>query len=449
VDKLASRSLVALALVLSIAVVPIDVVDAAPKTSNGWTTSASAPSTVARGGQIAVTISVRSTSSRRARIFGRIVRADGRRIKTTEWPSEYLTGGRTRTFTMRWNVPGDARLTSYSVRVGISRPAGGPLAHWNPSADSFGVVAPHGGHIPPDQLPKGNPLYADSRVLLTKGPVSGSTGTDSGNFRQSCEFSHMNYDDPIVHPGNPGAAHLHSFFGNTSVNHASTHASLTAAGKKSTCSGAAANLSAYWTPTMMNGARPIAPSGVGVYYKSRNLPASTLANIPRGLKMVAGNMSSLTGQASHIVFWECVGDPYKVNTTIPSCPAGRQLGMLIQFPQCWDGVHLDSPDHISHVRYADWNRGCSVHPRHRVPLPQLTIITHWRVPAGGSGNLRLSSDRPGARRGASGHADYMEGWNRRILARWSQSCLREGRDTTNSLCDGGHLVMPHQFEWYR
>jgi hypothetical protein len=50
------------------------------------------------------------------------------------------------------------------------------------------------------------------------------------SFGIRCDFSHRNSDDPIVHPGNPGAAHSHDFFGNTSTDAFSTLESLRAAG---------------------------------------------------------------------------------------------------------------------------------------------------------------------------------------------------------------------------
>ena len=43
-----------------------------------------------------------------------------------------------------------------------------------------------------------------------------------GAFRTYCAQSHMLADDPIVAPGQPGAAHLHTFFGNTGAGASST-----------------------------------------------------------------------------------------------------------------------------------------------------------------------------------------------------------------------------------
>jgi hypothetical protein len=37
-----------------------------------------------------------------------------------------------------------------------------------------------------------------------------------------CTIDHQRADDPIVHPGQPGASHMHSFYGNTSTKASST-----------------------------------------------------------------------------------------------------------------------------------------------------------------------------------------------------------------------------------
>jgi Domain of unknown function (DUF1996) len=57
---------------------------------------------------------------------------------------------------------------------------------------------------------------------------------ETGSFRTVCDYSHMAFDDPIVKPGQPGAAHLHTFFGNTQTDAFSTYESLLAKGK-ATC----------------------------------------------------------------------------------------------------------------------------------------------------------------------------------------------------------------------
>src|SRR5215218_2940263 len=71
-----------------------------------------------------------------------------------------------------------------------------------------------------------------------------------GLFQVLCNVSHFKADDPIVFPNRPGAAHMHSFYGNTSTDHASTTESLM--GSLSTCGRnfETTDKSAYWVPSV-------------------------------------------------------------------------------------------------------------------------------------------------------------------------------------------------------
>jgi hypothetical protein len=71
-----------------------------------------------------------------------------------------------------------------------------------------------------------------------------------GIFRINCDFSHASYNDPIVFPGEEGAAHLHRFYGNTLVDHNTTNESLFTTGESS-CQGNVLNLSSYWMPSVL------------------------------------------------------------------------------------------------------------------------------------------------------------------------------------------------------
>ena len=60
------------------------------------------------------------------------------------------------------------------------------------------------------------------------------------------------------------------------------------------------------------------------------------------------------------------------------CPAGIMVS--IRFPTCWDGVHVDSPDHRSHVAYpttGTFESGGPCPASHPVRLPQLMYEVIW------------------------------------------------------------------------
>jgi hypothetical protein len=265
-----------------------------------------------------------------------------------------------------------------------------------------------------------------------------------GAFRISCKYSHMAYDDPIVFPGQPGRSHLHTFFGNTETNGNSTASSLLNSGN-STCTGGTINRSAYWIPSLintMNGA-PLAPSDAIFYYKGDGVP--NIQPMPNGLRMIAGDARATTPPpqySSHYRFHCERADfsSYNYGFVIPNCPAGDAIALELWFPDCWDGVNLDSADHKSHMAYAS-NATCP--PSHPVVMPKITFNVSWRVPVGASGSqYRLSSDAypmtsPG---GYSMHGDWFMGWKPDVRDAWINGCLRASRDCHAHLLGDGRAM---------
>jgi hypothetical protein len=274
-----------------------------------------------------------------------------------------------------------------------------------------------------------------SASLQVRATAEQPTSTDIGAFRTVCKPSHYLRDDPIVFPGKPGASHLHTFFGNTSVNALSTSLS----DGSSTCLGGIANRSAYWVPTMLNGGNVVPADSALIYYKRGYVLSLTapLSALPPGLRMVAGSAAS-TGAQKH-VYHECVGISGTRGASIPSCPAGVAVWSTVVFPQCWNGRDLDSADHKSHMSYptqkqtAPFNWSCpSTHP---VALPEISIVAIHK--SNGASNLwRLSSDAEG-QHGTSLHADWWNGWNADVMASWLTNCVQANLDCHAHLIGGG------------
>jgi len=65
-------------------------------------------------------------------------------------------------------------------------------------------------------------------VVLLGLSVPAARAAQTGQFVLRCPYSHSLPDDPIVFPGQPGASHLHDFFGNKSVNAFSTFETMLA-----------------------------------------------------------------------------------------------------------------------------------------------------------------------------------------------------------------------------
>lgn len=293
-------------------------------------------------------------------------------------------------------------------------------------------------------------------LLLVALPSTASAQIESGgsipdrstdgfaNFRTFCEFSHAAYDDPIVYPGEPGAAHLHFFFGNTRTNAFSTPASLKARGG-STCQGIWANRSAYWIPAVFSAeGRPMTPDFNNIYYKHlSDEPEAKVKALPAGLQMISGNTD---GTPEHDqfqpVFWRC-GSNYDRSDTIPDCPVGDSLVMEVSFPPCWDGENLDSADHRSHMAHVRYNgQGESYCPSsHPVPVPQIIMIFDWELRDSTSNGWYLSSDM-GRPNGSTLHADWMNGWAPQIQRTWHQECIVELRNCIAGELGDGRILEP-------
>lgn len=272
----------------------------------------------------------------------------------------------------------------------------------------------------------------------------------NSNFRTFCDFSHAAFDDPIVHPGDPGAAHLHFFFGNTGTNAYSTTDSLRARGA-STCQGTWVNRSAYWIPAVFtDSGTPILPDRHDIYYKHlTEQPADEVQPLPADLMMIAGDASGAPEDYLEIAFWRCSSWPYNAeysnSDTIPACEVGDSLRMSVIFPSCWDGVNMDSPDHQGHMSYVDYDNNGNAYcpPSHPVIVPQLSLHFEWEIRDQPSTGWYLSSDRHHDRNMSGGstlHADWMNGWHTPTQLAWTTSCINEQRDCTNgSLGDGRAL----------
>ena len=251
----------------------------------------------------------------------------------------------------------------------------------------------------------------------------------------------MNYDDPIVYPNQPGRAHLHTYFGNTGTNAYSTAELLRTTGRGS-CAGGILNRSSYWMPSLLSNGTPLVPTEGFVYYKSGYpvTPNQSIHDIPAGLRMIAGSSSATSAQSFEIVTWSCVnGSVSGYFQVIPDCLPSDSLRLNVVFPQCWDGVFLDSTDHKSHLAYPTWNDGCpSSYP---VAIPAITLNVVWRVPSTGVGSLRLSSDSPQAASGSSAHADFWEAWDPATRSAFVVNCIQAGKDCgVRQLNDGRALV---------
>ena len=231
------------------------------------------------------------------------------------------------------------------------------------------------------------------------------------NFVGSCKFSHAAKDDPIVFPGSPGLSHDHTFVGNTTTNASSTLGSLRAGA--TTCK-RRGETAAYWTPTLLVNGQSVAPRGATIYYRRKTL--APLRAFPPGFRLIAGDARATTPQDVKLTYWNCGAmSSVPPSTSVPTCPdsGAQSLRLHVNFPSCWDGQHLDSPDHKSHMAYAVRGSCPASHP---VALPAISLLYRYPI-AGGSGVTLASGGQ------YSAHADFFNAWRQGALTTLVNRCL--------------------------
>ncbi|WP_407566723.1 DUF1996 domain-containing protein [Polymorphospora sp. A560] len=262
----------------------------------------------------------------------------------------------------------------------------------------FQVYGTGGGTPPPSTPPPGGPIV---RVA---------------EFLAECPYSHRLPDDPIIFPGLPGASHMHSFFGSRVTN---AHTDLDdLLGSTSTCS-PSIDVSSYWVPTLYVDNVPVEPTGTTFYYLGEGVRDDIIARtqpLPLGLRIVAGNARATGPGDNTIARWSCLHAGHVgASTNFVNCPTGTMLESYLDFPQCWNGRDLDSPDHKSHMAYPVAGACPASHP---VPVPKLRQVLRYPV-NGDPARFRLASGP-----GYTMHGDFFNAWPEAEMARRVNDCIR-------------------------
>ncbi|RKN37215.1 DUF1996 domain-containing protein [Streptomyces hoynatensis] len=289
-------------------------------------------------------------------------------------------------------------------------PGAGPAAATPAAPEHVMAAPPPGEWVPVDPPVAGIPPQPDV------------PWASHHEFQANCSVDHTAPDDPIVYPDDPGASHDHTFMGNTTTDAHSSLGSLRTGG--TTCK-VPADLTAYWMPTMYDGDREIRPIGDQViYYKAGVTDFRTVRPFPPGLRYVVGSpyQSEQEFIEGSVEGWEC-GDSFG-NSDIPdSCAPGSQLNVRYQAPSCWDGRHLDSPDHKAHMAYPVWDGELFQYvcpESHPVAVPMIEF--KMAFPAGSdTSNVTLSSGP-----GYSFHYDVFNAWDEPTLAALVAHCINGG-----------------------
>jgi hypothetical protein len=208
-------------------------------------------------------------------------------------------------------------------------------------------------------------------------------------FVVACQLSHEANDDPIVHPGHPGASHRHAFFGARTTGASLDVEALRAGG---TSCAEPLDTAAYWTPAPVG-------STMRAYYDRGEAAIEDVIPYASGLTGIAGDPSVQSPGVSVAAF-RCgvLGDGPDAGTWTASPPATCSVGVPLvrySFGQCGSD------------RLVPCTSGEA--PR----WPRLRLLFEWK---GGSG--------------IGPHADFANAWDSERLASLVAVCIR-GERTTN------------------
>ena len=232
-----------------------------------------------------------------------------------------------------------------------------------------------------------------------------------GQFVVTCRYSHSGPNDPIVHFGHAGRSHRHDFYGAVGTDARSTPDDLVR--QRTTCD-KLPDTAAYWHPTLYDGAADVVPRSIAAYYRAAPGVAPTeVQPYPFGIAIIAGDATATTPRPGEAAGWVC-GSSTDLKAAPPSCPVSAPLHMVLTFQDCWDGRHLDSVDHQSHVAYSARGKCPASHPVH---VPQLSVTVNFGL-SGVGHDLRLASGNV-----YSAHGDFLNAWDPAGLEREVNGCI--------------------------
>jgi hypothetical protein len=300
------------------------------------------------------------------------------------------------------------RAAAVSITVAALVAAG--LTMGNAQAATSQSTHDHGG------------AYSAEQAAAIKAQFVPNAFVRGSEFRAECVSKGRGGDDPIVKPGQPGASHIHEFYGNKTTDANSTLQSLRLGG--SNCD-PKLDLSAYWTPTLYKNGVAVPPEKVTVYYQGVFEKAGAVTP-PQGLRIVVGNAVATSPDQNPAARWSCLGYP-QASTDFISCPAGSKLQTYLDFPTCWDGRSLDSADHKSHVQFIIGGIGGHCPAGYPKMLPRTEFLITYPVNGGG---LTLAGTRNGVNvtnaPGYTFHGDWFNAWDPKEFERRMNNCIRAG-----------------------
>lgn len=230
--------------------------------------------------------------------------------------------------------------------------------------------------------------------------------------------------DPIINQGCL-SDHVHTFYGAQTLFPNLTHADLVNTPATNSSATVEENKSIYWHPSVYaydseTDTYKLDTMDLTTTYYLWDFGKDTMA-FPNGFRMIGGYDKKSTREG-----WSCA-DEKPCNKQDCSAPSGwkfpttrcSELEMSMIFPNCWDGVNLDSDDHMQHVAYSLAEEtedlpGAPCPETHPVRLPLINFFVRILNYDGGLHTFSDGSD--------IFHADYVSGWDDKHLQSMLDNC---------------------------
>lgn len=221
-------------------------------------------------------------------------------------------------------------------------------------------------------------------VAPSAAPPPPSLDGSTGSFTWDCgrnEARHRNTANVVVAPGSPGHPHhVHDYVGNLTVGTDSTVESLR--GAPTSC--ANGDASTYFWPVLRRAAAGV-HDGPVLAARSVDLtftgnPRTRVVPMPHLLRSTVGDATAITNGDPRVrAVWTCSDMLDRRTTRYPVCDPGSQVLRIFDFPSCWDGRRLDSPNHRDHLTFPVAGGGC---PRGTFAVPALRLTLSYDLAPG-------------------------------------------------------------------
>lgn len=182
-------------------------------------------------------------------------------------------------------------------------------------------------------------------------------------------------------------------------------------------------------PTLYRDGQVVDPDRVEIYYKDF-VHRTDVGPLPPGLRMLSGDVTGTLPRPDlqQGARWECEGA--EASASIPAGCTGEEIAVRVNFPDCWNGRDLDSPDHLGHMAYSTFDLdsfafACPAsHPVH-VPAVQVNAI--YPLPDGTG--VTVASGAPN-----TAHADFFSAWRPGEQERLVVDALKNNQACAAGIC---------------